>query len=57
MKPDWNDWFYYGGLAMLFAGLCVGVSIAAALSVVGAVLAAVAVINSYVAVWRSRKAE
>jgi hypothetical protein len=58
MKPDCNDWFYYGGLAMLFAGLSVGVSIAVALIVVGALLAAVAVSNSYVALWHSsRKAE
>lgn len=54
MKPDWNDWFYYCGLVLLFSGLSLEISIGTALIVIGAIVAAVAVANSYIAVWLSR---
>ena len=54
-KLDANDLIYYAGLAMLFAGLAFTVSVGTALIVVGAVLAGVALTNSYALVWMSRK--
>ncbi len=55
VKPDWNDCFYYCGLAMVFIGLAVSVSVGMALIVVGSVLAGVALINSYALVFGGRK--
>ena len=53
-KFDLNDIIYYLGLVMLFIGLALSVSIGTALSVVGAILAGVALANSYVRVWMSK---
>ena len=46
---------YWIGLALLFIGLALGVSVATALSVVGAVLAVESVLTSYVAAWISTR--
>ena len=54
-KFDENDVIFYAGLGMLFAGLALVVSVGTALVVVGAVLAGVALANSYVRIWMSRK--
>lgn len=48
---DRNEVAYWLGLLMLFAGLIVGVSVATALIVVGASMAAESVITSYLATW------
>lgn len=53
-KLDTNDVFYYAGLVMLFVGLSLSVSVATALTVVGAALAVVSFINSLVVVWLSK---
>lgn len=45
---DSNDATYYGGLFLLGLGLAFGVSWQTALIVVGSVLAAVSLLNSYV---------
>lgn len=45
---DGNDGLYYLGLVLLGVGLAFGVSWQAALMVVGGILAAVSVVNSYV---------
>ncbi len=44
-----SDLLYAAGLIMLFAGLTLGVSVATALIITGSILAAEAVITSYVA--------
>jgi len=54
-KIDLNDVIYYAGLAMLFAGLALTVSIGVALIVVGSVLAGVSLANSYVIIYLGRK--
>jgi uncharacterized membrane protein len=54
-KIDAQDLVYYAGLVMLFIGLAFGVSVETALIVVGAILAGVALINSYVRIWLSRR--
>lgn len=51
---DRNDYSYIAGLILLGIGLAFSVSWAAALVVVGATLAAVGLVNSYVIVWKSR---
>lgn len=51
---DRNEATYWVGLAALFAGLGLGVSIATALVVTGAILASVSFINSLVLVWLSK---
>ena len=48
---DRNELTYWLGLAMLFVGLAWGVSIATALTVVGAVVAGESVVTSYLAQW------
>lgn len=48
---------YWLGLGLLFAGLSLTVSVATALVVVGAVLAAESVITSYLAMWFSARIE
>ena len=52
---DRNELTYWMGLLMLFGGLSFHVSIATALIVTGAVIAAESVITSYLAVWMSGK--
>lgn len=54
MKLDRNDIVFYAGLTMLFVGLALSVSVETALVVVGAILAAVALVNSYVRIFLSR---
>jgi hypothetical protein len=54
LKLDRNDIVYYAGLTMLFVGLALSVSVETALVVVGASLAAVALVNSYVRILLSR---
>lgn len=46
---------YWLGLVMLFIGLSLSVSMATALTVVGAAMAAESVLTSYVATWISEK--
>lgn len=53
-KLDTNDVFYYAGLVMLFVGLSLSVSVATALTVVGAALALVSFVNSLIVVWLSK---
>ena len=48
---DANERNYWLGLVLLFAGLSWGVSVATALTVVGAVVAGESVITSYLAQW------
>jgi len=48
---DANQRNYWLGLLLLLAGLSWGVSVATALTVVGAVLAGESVITSYMAQW------
>ncbi len=52
---DIFDIIHYAGLAMLFIGLALVVSVGTAMIVVGAVLAGVSLVNSYIRVWLSRK--
>lgn len=49
-----NEKTYWAGLGLLFAGLGIGVSVATALIVVGAAMAAESVITSYMAIWASK---
>jgi len=56
-KLDANDWFYYTGLGMLFAGVSLSVSVATALIVVGSVLAAISFLNSLIVVWLSKESK
>lgn len=51
LSLDRMERMYWLGLAMLFAGLALGVSIATALTVVGAVVAGESVLTSYLAQW------
>jgi hypothetical protein len=53
-KFDPQDMVYYAGLTMLFVGLALVVSVGTALSVVGAVLTGVSLVNSYVRILLSR---
>jgi hypothetical protein len=48
---DSNDILFYAGLLLLGIGLAFSVSWQTALIVVGSVLAAVGVVNSFVVVW------
>ena len=48
---DRSEQTYWLGLAMLFAGLALGHSIATALTVVGASIALESVLTSYLAQW------
>jgi hypothetical protein len=48
---DRNELSYWIGLLMLFAGLSLSVSVATALTVTGAVMAAESVLTSYLANW------
>ena len=50
-----NEVTYWVGLAMLFVGLTLSVSVATALVVIGAIVAAESVITSYLATWLSWK--
>ena len=52
---DSNDILFYVGLLLLGIGLAFGVSWQTALMVVGAILAAVSLFNSYVLVWLINK--
>jgi uncharacterized membrane protein len=52
---DRNDALFYAGLLLMGAGLAFAFSWPAALIVVGAVLAMVALANSYVRIWMSRR--
>ena len=52
---DSNDILFYAGLLLLGIGLAFGVSWQTALMVVGAILAAVSLFNSYVLVWLINK--
>jgi hypothetical protein len=52
---DRNEVTYWLGLLMLFVGLTVRVSVATALIVVGAAVAAESVVTSYLATWMSEK--
>jgi len=52
---DSNDVLFYVGLLLLGIGLAFGVSWQTALMVVGAILAAVSLFNSYVLVWLINK--
>ncbi len=54
-KQDRHDLTFAGGLTMLFVGLSMSVSVATALTIVGAVLAVEAVLTSYVAAWISMR--
>jgi hypothetical protein len=57
LKPsarfDGNDLLFYAGLTLLGIGLAFSVSWPTALVVVGATLAVVGLVNSYVIVWKS----
>lgn len=53
---DRNEVTYWLGLAMLFSGLSLGVSVATALIVIGAIVAAESVITSYLATWMASSA-
>ncbi len=46
-----NDWFYFAGLGLLFAGLALGVSVATALGVVGGVLVVLSTVRAYFVTW------
>jgi hypothetical protein len=52
---DANDIIFYLGLALLFAGLALTVSVGTGLVVVGSILAGVALTNSYVRIWARGK--
>lgn len=52
---DLNDFVFYLGLVMLFAGLALSVSVGTALAVTGSVLAAVTLTNSYLHIFLGRK--
>lgn len=52
---DSNELKYWLGLLLLFVGLSLGVSIATALIVMGAVIALESVVTSYLAMWMARK--
>ena len=52
---DRNEVTYWVGLAMLFAGLTLSVSMATALVVTGAILISVGILNSLVMVWLAGK--
>ena len=47
MNADKNSLAYWSGLVLLFAGLAIGVSIATALIVIGAVLISVSMASSF----------
>jgi hypothetical protein len=51
---DGNDLLFYAGLLLLGVGLAFAVSWPVALVVIGATLAVVGLVNSYVIVWKSR---
>lgn len=48
---DRNEMTYWAGLAMLFIGLSLSVSVATALTVTGAAMALESVATSYLATW------
>lgn len=48
---DRNEIAYWLGLLMCFGGLALGVSVATALTVCGAAMAAESVLTSYLAAW------
>ena len=50
-SPERNELAYWLGLLLLFLGLSLGVSMATALIVTGAVIAGESVLTSYVASW------
>lgn len=50
-SKDPHERSYWLGLLLLFIGLALGVSVATALTVVGAVVAGESVITSYLATW------
>lgn len=52
---DSNDVTYYSGLLLLGVGLAFGYSWPLALIVVGAILSAVGLLNSYLLIWLSKK--
>ena len=54
-RQDRNELSYWMGLLMLFVGLSLGVSIATALWIVGAVMVVESVTTSYIASWISEK--
>ncbi len=45
---------YWIGLVLLFIGLALGVSVATALSVIGAVIVLESVVTSYMAAWSNK---
>lgn len=49
-----NEKTYWLGLGLLFAGLSLGVSVATAMIVIGAVMAAESVLTSYVVGWMDK---
>lgn len=51
---DGNDLLFYAGLLLLGVGLAFAVSWPIALVVIGATLAVVGLVNSYVIFWKSR---
>lgn len=54
-RQDRQDLTFMVGCLLLFLGLSISVSVATALSVVGAVLAVESVLTSYVAAWISTR--
>ncbi len=54
-RQDRQDLTFMVGCLLLFLGLSISVSVATALSVVGAVLAIESVLTSYVAAWISTR--
>ena len=53
LKLEANDWLYFIGLGLLFAGLASSVSTATALSVVGGVLIVQSTAKAYFVTWLS----
>lgn len=54
-RLDANDWLYFLGLLLLALGLAWGVSIATALSVVGAVLVVQSTARAYFMTWLTQR--
>ena len=50
---DRNELTYWVGLALLFVGLCLRVSVATALIVTGAIITLESVVTSYMITWLS----
>lgn len=54
-KQDRNEFTYWVGLFLLFIGISASVSIATALTVIGAAMSLESVLTSYLATWISEK--